>query len=387
MRKINWLLGAAAGSMAGIICAAPTTGPATRPGGVSTGTYMILGTVLAEANGQPIYADKVLTKLEPFLATKARQLAPTQFRAAAEVMIRDAVRVEIYEELEFAAAQRSATDEEISVASAITTQWRQKEIIKAGGSVAVARQQYREGEEQIDFDEKVREQFRRHMVILYYQRRIFPLVSVSADDMRRYYEQNEDEKFAEKTAARFRAIKISVDATGGREKALTLVSAILDKLKAGEDFAKLAGSQTDDRARMKNNGWWDMVDVKTEDGKLAREPRWITKGSLNPDKFGDLEKQVFAMNPGQYSAAPIDTGDAFYLVKLEEKKVGRTRQFEDAEVQDYIRRELETEQRQTLRNKERSKLLKGAVARVDDETMKTAVDMAMQRYLGWAGQK
>src|SRR4051812_33035809 len=47
------------------IAIAPTTRPATRPAvGASSGTFMYIGTVIAEVNGQPIYANKILTKID-----------------------------------------------------------------------------------------------------------------------------------------------------------------------------------------------------------------------------------------------------------------------------------------------------------------------------------
>src|ERR1051325_7388582 len=50
----------------------PTTRPATRPTvGDSRGTFMYIGTVVAEVNGQPIYADKILSKIDGELSVKA----------------------------------------------------------------------------------------------------------------------------------------------------------------------------------------------------------------------------------------------------------------------------------------------------------------------------
>src|SRR5688500_17607503 len=163
--------------------------PATAPA-VSLGTYMTIGTVVAEANGQPIYADKILSRVDPELSAKARleDMNEAKFRVIAAGLLKEQIDGEIVEELEFAAADRAATEEEKQMASGATTNWRQKEIIKAGGSVAVARQQY--ADQGKDFDEEVRQQYRRFMVMIHYQKRVFPLVSISADDIRHYYNQN-----------------------------------------------------------------------------------------------------------------------------------------------------------------------------------------------------
>src|ERR1051325_3277213 len=55
-----------------ISAAIPTTRPSTRPTqGASSGVYMYIGTVVAEVNGQPIYADKILGKIDTELSVKA----------------------------------------------------------------------------------------------------------------------------------------------------------------------------------------------------------------------------------------------------------------------------------------------------------------------------
>jgi len=48
---------------------------------------MYIGTVVAEVNGQPIYADKILAKVDAELSAKAPLLEPNQFREAARSAI------------------------------------------------------------------------------------------------------------------------------------------------------------------------------------------------------------------------------------------------------------------------------------------------------------
>jgi parvulin-like peptidyl-prolyl isomerase len=126
-----------------------------------------------------------------------------------------------------------------------------------------------------------------------------------------------------------------------------------------------------------------MRDAKQDDGTMIREPAWIGKGELTLE---DLDKAVFALNPGQVTDRIIDGGDAFYIAKLEQKKVGRVKAFEEEEVQAFIRRKLETDQRTALRMKEYDKLRKMAVVRMDEPNIKTAVRMAEQKYVGMRGK-
>ena len=48
------------------------------------------------------------------------------------------------------------------------------------------------------------------MVDIYYQLHLFPRVAVTADDMRAFYDRNVEEIFTEKSAVRFRVIRIGV---------------------------------------------------------------------------------------------------------------------------------------------------------------------------------
>src|SRR5215208_4061681 len=123
-----------------ISAAIPSTRPSTRPAvGTSSGTFMYIGTVVAEVNGQPIFGDKILAKVDAELSAKAPLLEPREFRLAAESAIRKQIKYDEALEQEFAAAQRNTSEEEQQRAEALAAMWRQKEIIKAGGSVAVAR--------------------------------------------------------------------------------------------------------------------------------------------------------------------------------------------------------------------------------------------------------
>ena len=141
----------------------PTTRPATRPTrGQSNGTFMYIGTVVAEVNGQPIYADKILSKVDAELSAKAPLLEPGEFRAAATNAILKQIRYDIALEQEFAAAQRNTTPEEQGTAERLAAMWRQREIIKAGGSLAVARRMSLD-KDGIDFEEKVKEQYQSYM--------------------------------------------------------------------------------------------------------------------------------------------------------------------------------------------------------------------------------
>lgn len=359
--------------------ATSTATPTTQPG-LSMGTYLTIGTVVAEANGQPIYADKVLAKVDPILSAKARELDEDTFKRFAALLLREQIDAEIFEELEFAAADRAASEEERQHASSLTTRWRQQEITKSGGSEAVTRRRWLESPEAIDFDERVQEQYRRYLIILHYQKRIFPLVSLTADEMRAFYDQNFETMFNSKAAVRFRMIKVDVNRRGGAAKAMETAQDIRERAARGDNFADLARSpMNDDTSLRRYQGYMLMQEVKKEDGSTVMEPRWIPRGTLG-GKLEAVEKAVFELGKAGDVTPVIDTGDALYIAKLEEKQGGSAKSFDDPIVQAKIRDTLESEQRKKLRDKERQKLLATSIHRKDENGLTLAVDMAMQRY-------
>src|SRR5688500_15438577 len=212
---------------------APSTSPATMPAGVSSGVAMTIGAVVCEVNGTPVYADKVLASLSRVFAAEAKRLDERGFRAFAKSEIDKQVRLFVRTELAFAAAKRNLDAREQDLASAMTMQWRARQITEAGGSIERARA--RAEAEGYSFDERAEEEYRNNMVRVYYQKRLFPRTQVRADEMRRYYDANRDKLFTERDEATFRLIKIDAKRTGGAEAAQRKAQEVRDRAARGED--------------------------------------------------------------------------------------------------------------------------------------------------------
>ncbi|HEX2970795.1 MAG TPA: peptidylprolyl isomerase [Tepidisphaeraceae bacterium] len=364
-----------------VAAANPAPQPAPTPVvGDTIGSFMLVGTVVGEANGQAIYADKILSKINDALSARARQLEPREFRIAATALINRQIMEDITNELEYAAAQRNLGEEEQQLATILTSQFRQKEITKCGGSLAVARA--RALADGIDFDERVKEEYRKNMIQIFYYKKVFPRVQVSADDMRRFYEMNLDRLFTEKSEVLFRVIRVGVNESGGVKDAWDRMKRIQEKVARGDDFADLAAAQ-DNRVYARQRGY--LTVKRDEAGQIVKNDKGepvglpIQKGSLKQE---DLEKAVFALEVGQVTTI-IDGGDALYLAKLEGKTAGTVKAFEAEEVQKEIFRVLSADQRSELRRKEQKKLLEAAVTRTDEKAVDVAIEMAMQKYAIW----
>lgn len=338
-------------------------GPTTRTSPTTpTGQYMTIGGVVAEVNGTPIYANRVLAQVEKDLAAKARDLDADQFRRYAMQKLTEAREYCINNELEFAAAQRNLDEKDRQLADRLTTDWRQRQITEAGGSLELARR--KAAADGLNFEDLVQEQFRKFMTQIYYTKRVLPRIQITAQDMRDYYRTHLESEFTEHEQVHFRLIKIDPAESGGREAAIAKVKDVQDKAARGFDFAELAKSYNTDPNLARNGG----------------DVGWIQKGSFRLEK---VEQAAFELKPGQVSQNYVEEDGAFYIVKVEERKVGHVQPFDDPVVQDRIYSNLRAQQFRALREQVIQQLTANAIIRKNNELLQTVVDMAMQRYPQW----
>ncbi len=342
-----------------------TTGPATRT--ASSGQFMTLGTVVAEANGHPIYADKVLAQLEAPLSGKAHSMDSRAFRQFATALIHDKIEEELNGELEYAAAARSLSEDDKKLAEALTMQWRQKKITEAGGALAVAKDKMRKDKEGSDFDEELDRRYRLYTILLDQERRIKPRVQVGAADIRRYYQAHLDQEFSKPSSIQVRLIKIDWEATGGKEEAAKKIGGILQKALGGESFEELAKSTNDDAFLKEHAG-------------LIGDKGWTQKGAYANK---EIEKAVWQLQKGQLTEVPVEFRKAYFIAKVEDRKDGEVIPFESEKTQETIRDILVSSQMSKLRREELSRLRNSAFLRFDESMMNPAVDMAMQKYVLW----
>jgi peptidyl-prolyl cis-trans isomerase D len=241
--------------------------------------------------------------------------------------------------------------------------WREEQITAAGGSVEQARS--RAKADGRDFDDLVQEQYRVEMRRIYFQKKEFPKVQISAQDMRQYYADHQDQ-FSTRSEAKFDLIKITFDASGGREKALARITAIRDRIQRGEDFSVIAGVEN------------DADDLRNSKGD-AGFGDWIERGAFANQQ---VEDAVWQVQPGQMT--PIIEGpNAFFLAKMIQRKDGQSRSFADADVQALIRRALEAEQFEALRDKVLNDLESQAIVSPNPPDYQPVIEMAMQMYPIW----
>jgi peptidyl-prolyl cis-trans isomerase D len=191
-------------------------------------------------------------------------------------------------------------------------------------------------------------------------------VQLTAEDLRRYYEQNRQTEFSEASKARFRLIRIDWSRVGSEAEARKKAEELITRAQSGADFADLA-SLSHDEYYAKRGG--DVGEIE--------QNAWREKA---------VEDAVWQLEPGQVTPKPIAVDKSFYIAKLETKTIGSSRPFESQQVQQTIRGKLEKEQFNALRESFLSNLRKNAIVRQDAHMMDTLLDMAVQQYPRWAAK-
>ncbi len=135
----------------------------------------------------------------------------------------------------------------------------------------------------------------------YLQKVIIDKVTLSDAKARSYYkEHSESFKTPEMIRARHILIKTDPSATDEEKKKIKArAEEILEKLKKGEDFAKLASEVSEDPG------------TKAKGGDLDFFP----KGTMIPA----FEEAAFSLKPGEMSGL-VETEYGYHIIKLEEKK-------------------------------------------------------------------
>lgn len=115
-----------------------------------------------------------------------------------------------------------------------------------------------------------------------------------------------------------------VGETGGsaaEDRARTKIADIIRRLKAGEDFAKLAGELSEDPGSRASRG----------------DLGWVAKGEVVPD----FEAALFALKKGEMTPEPVRTPFGFHVIKVTEIREAGKKPLKEVAAQ--IREKLQTE--------------------------------------------
>jgi peptidyl-prolyl cis-trans isomerase SurA len=190
-----------------------------------------------------------------------------------------------------------------------------------------------------EFRAQIRRELETYQVLQY---KVRGRVKVTDDDVKNYYQTHPGE-FGGQTEVHVRHIFLPL-AEGApkadEQKAFAAGDQVLARLRAGEDFAKVA--------RELSKG-----PSAAEGGDLG----WLRRGTVQKA----LEDVAFKLEPGQVSGL-IHAGPGLHVLKVEERRVGGGKKFE--EVADEIRNRLFEEQVGLYRQQYIDELKKDALVEV-----------------------
>lgn len=148
-------------------------------------------------------------------------------------------------------------------------------------------------------------------------------ISVPEEELKKFYRNNEkDFQLPAQVKVRHILISATKDAKPEeKEKSRTKAEDILQRLKKGEDFTKLAGEFSEDQLSASSGG------------ELAP----ITPGKTNSEEF---EKAAFALKNGEISTV-VATTYGFHIIKMIDHQEQRTAPFSEA--REFILNKLKTE--------------------------------------------
>lgn len=189
---------------------------------------------------------------------------------------------------------------------------------------AVAARARKEGfDRKPDFKEQLGHVIDDFMTREYLTKVVAASVTVPEDDLKKYYKENES-KFLIPEQLKIRHIFVEAPKDMKEEekrKALQKIEALQQRLKKGEDFAKVAQDASED----------------AESAKRGGELGTISPGGTSAEEF---EKAAFALKAGEVSGV-VTTPYGYHIIKVDERKEKRTATLEEA--RDYIRKKLQNE--------------------------------------------
>ncbi len=296
-------------------------------------TRQVVDRVAALVNGDVITLSDLTERAGPEWS-RVEQMPPGKerddARAAALKRVFDVVVAERLLQDQAKALQLEVTDAQVDTAIGdIKTRnhFDDAQLDQALGQQGLSRSEFRA---------QIRRELETYQVLQY---KVRGRVKVTDDDVRNYYQAHPGE-FGGQTEVHVRHIFLPLPdgaSKADEQRAFALGDQVLARLRAGEDFAKVA--------REVSKG-----PSAAEGGDLG----WLRRGTIQKA----LEDVAFKLEPGQVSGL-VHAGPGLHVVKVEERRVGGGKKYED--VADEIRNRLYEEQVGTYRQQYIEELKKDAL--------------------------
>ncbi len=173
----------------------------------------------------------------------------------------------------------------------------------------------------VDMTEKDLKEFTRKDIVItnLIEKNIAEKTTITEADAKKFYDDNPD-KFKQEPSVRASHILCGVDANATAEdkkKAKEKAEALLKRIKAGEDFATLAKTES-----------------TCPSSKQGGDLGFFSKGQM----VAPFEKAAFALKPGEVSDV-VETQFGYHIIKLTDKKEGSTIKFDEVKdkIENYLK--------------------------------------------------
>ncbi|MCE5326059.1 MAG: peptidyl-prolyl cis-trans isomerase [Planctomycetaceae bacterium] len=354
---------------------APTTRPATaavtssavsqsRPARVLSNE--VVGASMVQVNDKFVTLDDVIRGIGPPMKRLPSGLGEAELRTRAAKFIEDEIRHQVTQQLVLGEAKNRLTDqqkEHIDKEMDDTL----RDMVATLGQGSKKKLEEETLAQGAELKDVLAEQRRQLTIRVYLRMRFTPTIDVTQKMLWSYYRSHKNEfltprKIQMQTICipwkaglgpRATAAQVRAAHDRGREA----ITAAAQELAIGTDFGDVAKRFSKD-PRASSGGTWDLM----------------AKGNFKEQK---VEEAAFKLAPHQI-AGPIETDDAFYIVKCRRVEAGKTMEFADA--QEQIDNKLREQQFEAATEEYFKTLLKNATIVQKGEFMQMALDYAAREY-------
>jgi parvulin-like peptidyl-prolyl isomerase len=303
-----------------------TAQPRAGGTGDKTSRKLIVDRVVAVVNDAIILDSELQARLIPVLADTAQITDPKERARRVQKLTTQMLEEMVNEELIVQAAEEAKVEvEPAEVNAAMDDIKKQNELDDAGLAKALAEQGYTLS--------SYKQDLRRQLLRLRAQNQLVrPRVNITDDDVRARYDQMQRRSEAV-SAVRLSHILIKVPdqpseqvLAAAKEKAAKAIA----RAKAGEEFAKVAATESEDPATSATGG----------------ELGWFERGSISPE----WEQVVFAMEKGDVRG-PVSGPQGLHVFFVSDIKRTDMKPFDDLKEQikgELTRREMDKQTTQWL---------------------------------------
>lgn len=284
-----------------------------KPGQPSAPVELDGATIVARVNSVPIFAEDVLFPFATKLAKAEKSLTPEQSKQLRAEIIHNNLAQHVEKAVLVGALRESMKRDELKkLDEQLEKIWNSEEVprllreYKVGTRVELERAL----EEQGTVIGNLKNAFvSREMAMFYMGQKAKSAPKYGPKELREYYDTHQDE-FKIDAMVRWQLLQVNFKPHGGKNGALSVFNEAIVELKGGSEFADVV-KKFSDGPRKDEGGIYD----------------WTSEGSLANKQ---MNRALSDLSVGRISS-PIDTGDAWVLIKILERQEAGFKPFEDVQ--------------------------------------------------------